>query len=246
MANEVYGPAPAQHTRSLSLEKLKLSGQSYGLSMLGAARLNNGEAAALGLPAHSRGLALFGYGGPALWAAFSSSPEAADSAPDPLDRWSRRVGDALAGALGAQAFYPFDAPPPPFLRWARRVEAVWPSPLGMLVSAERGLWSSYRVALAVTGDLTPDWPEAPPPSHRPCDSCAGQPCLTGCPVDAFSAEGYDIEACAAHLRRPEGARCREGGCLARRACPVGHGLAHGPAQAAFHMAAFLKARGAGA
>jgi len=34
----------------------------------------------------------------------------------------------------------------------------------------------------------------------------------------------------------------EGGCLARRACPVGAEHAHQPAQAAFHMRAFLAAR----
>ncbi len=33
-----------------------------------------------------------------------------------------------------------------------------------------------------------------------------------------------------------------GGCLARRACPVGAEQAHGPEQAAFTMRAFLRAR----
>jgi hypothetical protein len=32
-----------------------------------------------------------------------------------------------------------------------------------------------------------------------------------------------------------------GGCLARRACPVGQAHVYGPAQARFHMAAFLAA-----
>ena len=43
-----------------------------------------------------------------------------------------------------------------------------------------------------------------------------------------------------------GRACREGGCLARHACPVGAAAAHAPAQAAFHMAAFLAARPDGA
>jgi hypothetical protein len=33
-----------------------------------------------------------------------------------------------------------------------------------------------------------------------------------------------------------------GGCLARRACPVGTDYAYDPRQAAFHMTAFLAAR----
>ncbi|MBX2856462.1 MAG: ferredoxin [Rhodobacteraceae bacterium] len=214
--------------------------------MLGAVRLADDETTSLGLPPMTRGLALFGYDGPTLWAAFSTSPEAADGAPHPLDRWSKRAGDALAHTLGAQAFYPSDTPLPPFLRWARRVEAVWPSPLGMLINRRRGLWSGYRAALAVPGPLGEDWPDAPPPASPPCESCAGRPCLTACPVDAFGPDGYDVDACAAHLRHPDGAACRSGGCLARRACPVGRDFAHNPAQAAFHMTAFMKARSAGA
>ena len=35
----------------------------------------------------------------------------------------------------------------------------------------------------------------------------------------------------------------DGGCLARRACPVGAEYAHGAEQAGFHMRAFLRARG---
>ena len=71
---------------------------------------------------------------------------------------------------------------------------------------------------------------------RPCDTCAA-PCATACPVDAF-ADGYDVAACKAHVASPAGADCRRGGCLARRACPVGQGRRL-PAQSAFHMEAFL-------
>jgi hypothetical protein len=55
--------------------------------------------------------------------------------------------------------------------------------------------------------------------------------------------GYDVEACAGWLRRPEGRECMGAGCLARRACPVGRDFAQPPEQAAFHMRAFLAARG---
>jgi hypothetical protein len=37
-----------------------------------------------------------------------------------------------------------------------------------------------------------------------------------------------------------GAACREGGCLARRACPVGDEFRYLPAQARFHTEAFLR------
>lgn len=197
-----------------------------------------------GAPPGAATLALLGYDGPSMWRAFSAAPESGDGRPNPLDRWSKRAGDAVADALGATAHYPFDRDaedrPWPFLRWAMRAEAAWSSPVGLLISAERGLWSSYRLAIASAAPLeaTP----APGPQQRPCDACAERPCRSACPVDAFSDAGYDVDACAAHLRTAAGADCLENGCLARRACPVGVAYAHTPAQATFHMRAFLAGR----
>jgi len=54
---------------------------------------------------------LLGAVGGSLWPAFSRSPELADGAADPLDRWSRRTIDALAERFGASALYPFGGPP---------------------------------------------------------------------------------------------------------------------------------------
>ncbi|MEM1313392.1 MAG: ferredoxin [Pseudomonadota bacterium] len=192
----------------------------------------------------ARAVVLLGSAGPATWAAFQASPEAADGAPHPLDRWSRRLADGLAARFGGAAVLPFDGPPyVPFLRWAARAEPVWPSRLGMTLHARKGLWASWRAALALPGAL-PDAP-APEPGPRPCDPCAA-PCLAACPVSAFeeTPEGprYDADRCAAHLRSPSGEACREGGCLARRACPVGTGFTPSSEQGAFHIAAFLRAR----
>jgi hypothetical protein len=59
-------------------------------------------------------------------------------------------------------------------------------------------------------------------------------------VDAFAGGRYDVDACLGHLARPEGAPCREGGCLARRACPANAPIP--TAQAAFHLVSFKDAR----
>jgi hypothetical protein len=186
-------------------------------------------------------IALVGLDGRRGWAAFSASPEARDGGADPLDRWSRRVVGALARELGARALFPFDGPPHwPFQRWAMRAEPMHASPLGLLIDPVDGLWRGYRGALAFAERL------AVPPvraTASPCEICVARPCLSACPVGAFTSAGYDVAACAAHLRRPAGHACMAGGCLARRACPVGAGRAPEPAQAAFHMRAFLAARG---
>ena len=45
-------------------------------------------------------LLLVGNAGPALWRAFSASPEYSDGQAHPLNRWTRRQLDAVAGPFG--------------------------------------------------------------------------------------------------------------------------------------------------
>ncbi|HTJ63870.1 MAG TPA: hypothetical protein VL899_08665 [Alphaproteobacteria bacterium] len=185
-------------------------------------------------------LVLVGFTGQHEWPAFSDSPEASDGRPDPLDRWSRRVIGATAGDLGATALFPFGGPRfLPFQRWAMKAEPVRPSPLGILIHPDWGLWHAYRGALAFAERLS-----LPPPDTRPspCDSCAAKPCLSACPVDAFGPAGYDVPACVRHIASPAGSDCMGGGCLARRACPIGVVHRHAPEQARFHLSAFLRAQ----
>ena len=62
-----------------------------------------------------------------------------------------------------------------------------------------------------------------------------------CPVEAFAEGRYDVPKCVNHIAGPSGTECLTGGCLARRACPVGRDYAYAPDQARFHMEAFLRA-----
>ncbi len=185
-------------------------------------------------------LVLLGIAGRATWRRFARSDESADGRPDALDRWSRRVVGELARGLDATAFFPFGGPPHlPFYRWAQRAEPVHPSRLGILIHPDWGLWHSYRGALGFADRLALREPDARP---RPCDDCADTPCLSACPVGAFTSRGYDVSACAAHLSQPAGADCMDRGCAARRACPVGAGHAYAAEQASFHMRNFLASR----
>jgi hypothetical protein len=195
-----------------------------------------------GVPSGPGTLVMLGFVGQAQWPIFAASPEVSDGRPHPLDRWSRRVIDALAAELGAAALYPFGGPPwLPFQRWAMRAEPVHRSVLGMLIHPDWGLWHSYRGTLAFADRLA-----LPAPIDRPspCDTCAAKPCLEACPVGAFTVERYDVAACAAHLRSAHGGDCLELGCRARNACPVGAAHRSGPDQGSFHMRAFLASRNA--
>lgn len=203
-----------------------------------------------GVPGNPKTVVLVGNAGPGMWRAFCAATTARDraDAADPLDAWTRRVLDGAARTLGARALYPFQGPPYlPFQRWALRTGLVHVSPTGPLIDREFGLWHAYRGALAFAEDVAlPPPPDAP----GPCESCVERPCLSACPVGAFGPpEGgvapLDVPRCVAHVESADGGECRTGGCLARRACPVGREYVYGPEQAAFHMARFLKAQGAG-
>ena len=187
-----------------------------------------------GAPAHVRTLVLLGPSGAGMWREFSASDEYSDGAPDPLDRWSRRVISDLADELGAEALFPFGGPPyQPFIRWASRAEPAFASPVGMQVSRTRGLWGSYRGALGFRAAVG----ITPRTTDSPCLECPA-PCLSACPVDAFVGGRYDVPACVSHLDTPEGTGCMDG-CLVRAACPFGARHAPPPEQLNFHMRAFL-------
>ena len=183
----------------------------------------------------ARTVVLVGNVGPDMWPHFA--PNSAGK-PDALDRWTKAVVNPVAEAFGARAVYPFDKPPLPFQRWATRAEAVHSSPLGILIHPDHGLWHAYRAAMLFAEDI-----ELPSPDDRPspCESCAEKPCLSACPVGAFSGSGYDVPACAGYLNSPGGTSCLDGGCRARHACPVAAGRRYNPDQIRFHMAAFSRA-----
>ncbi len=188
-----------------------------------------------GLGEDARCVVMVGNAGPMMWPVFAQERQ---DEPDAMNAWARRTLAPVAEQLGAAPVYPFDGPPwLPFQRWAQRAEPVFPSPIGMLIHPEHGLWHAYRGALIFAEDVEglPEYDEI----SSPCESCADKPCLTTCLVGAFTTDGYDVPACADHMRKPDGADCLNLGCRARRACPVGQRATYLPDQAAYHMAAFL-------
>ena len=179
---------------------------------------------------------------------FRDRPSSMTDCPIRMDRWSKHIGDALARQCAGRAIYPSDGPPyAPFQQWARRAEPLQTSPLLLQIHPQYGLWHAYRFALALPVLDPADAAELLQAGMQSaadlCLSCDGQPCLSACPVDAFTPQAYEVDRCAAHLHAPAGADCMATGCLARRACPVGSEYRYGPAHAGFHMAAFAGRRG---
>jgi len=214
-----------------TLDRIAAAARPHGLAVMGAFHAKGDEG---DLPPGTRTLVLIGPDGGAFWPALAAAPEGRDGAPDPVDRFSRRVIGRMACDLGAKALFPFGGPPwRPFYAWALRSGRAWASPVRLLVHDRAGLMISYRGAIALRSRIALPAPLAEPP----CTGCA-RPCLGACPVGALGPEGYDVPACRAHVASPEGAACRTGGCRVRMACPPAAAFGLPEAQRAHHMEAF--------
>ena len=181
---------------------------------------------------------LIGNAGATMWSAFQgSNPD--HSQKNPLDSWLMPKIAAVAASTGAHPLFPNEGPPFVAIQdWARRAEPVHRSPIGLMIHPLFGLWHVYRAALCFAEHL-----ELPPRDDiaSPCETCETKPCLKVCPADAFGPTSFDAEACLAHVEGIDGGACREGGCMARRACPVGREYLYPRPAQAFHTAAFMRA-----
>ncbi len=186
---------------------------------------------ATGVPA--RAVVIIGNVGDAMWSHFEAERT---PGPDPLDRWTTAVLGPIAERYGAEYRHPSEAPYIPMQRWAMRADAVFPSPIGILIDPVHGLWHAYRGAFLFEDPL--EGIPARASVTSPCLTCRDRPCLTECPVDAFDTTGYDATACRDHVKEADTADCVALGCAARRACPVGT-TRYTPDQVAFHMAHFV-------
>ena len=97
---------------------------------------------------------------------------------------------------------------------------------------------AYRAALLFAERI-----DIPPPGvrARPCDTCTDRPCLSACPVGAFTELAYRVDLCISHISSPAGVMCIGEGCRARDACPVGRAFRYPAEQMRFHMEAFRRA-----
>ncbi|MEL7151516.1 MAG: ferredoxin [Pseudomonadota bacterium] len=213
----------------MSLDALEVAARAHSLAVFGLCHTVEGDNIGKGT------LALLGPHEPGFWSHFQGTPEFADGAADPMDRWSLRVVTELAKHVGGTPLFPFGSPARPFIGWALRSGRAWSSPAQLLVHDVAGLMVSYRGAV-----LLPEVLPLPEPSTRPCEECDAKPCLTACPVGALGAAGYDIPACHRFLDQADGKDCMNTGCAVRRSCPVSRHYARQPEQSAFHMASFHK------
>jgi hypothetical protein len=187
----------------------------------------------------ARAALIVGSGGPSFFDGFEAAAvEASDGAPNPLDRYTRRVVEATAMAtlppLGVRqaVYFPFAGAAPliPFQRLGRAAGVGPPGPLGLQIHPVYGPWWAYRALIVIDRGLSTG------PSLG--DVCAGcpAPCVAACPGGAVSLAGFSIPACHAHRLRAVPCRLS---CAARIGCVRGPEHRYRDEALAFHMAASM-------
>ena len=221
---------------SAVLAEIAAALEPQGILIRGVVNFGAGEGPLLGDGSTAKSVVLLGNAGGSIWPAFTQWRKDHDG-PDPLDTWSKAFVGPLAERLAATAYFPSDPPWQPFQQWAMRAEGLKPSPLGILIHPQFGLWHGYRGALGFPFAIEAAFRKA----EHPCDSCVGKPCLSACPVDAVGLSGFDIPRCRTYLASDAGmATCMVSGCAARNACPVGARYRYPAEQLRFHMEALMR------
>lgn len=161
-------------------------------------------------------LVLTGHGGRRLWQKLNESDW---QTTEPIDHYSIAVTQAYIDRYldGAPALLIYPAEYLlPLQQLGELAGLSHPSPLGIGINAEYGLWFAYRTAFLTNYQLPVN---QSPVTQSPCSTCAGKPCIHTCPAGAVSDPGrFRIHPCAT-FRLSRDSTCADR-CLARLACPI--------------------------
>lgn len=187
----------------------------------------------------ARGAWVLGDGGGTFFAGFQAAGrESADGAPDPLDRYTKRVlGETFARVLGPQGStyalrFPFGGgrTPLPIAALGTAAGIAPAGPLGLQIHPRFGPWWAYRALAVLAVELPPA-----PPLARPCAGCPA-PCVAACPGQAVTPQGLQVSRCVCHRLADPGCHTS---CAARLACVVAPHARYPHEHLAFHMSASL-------
>jgi hypothetical protein len=214
------------------IEEIRAALAPHGIFVRGIVTFaGDGPALEDGGPAAS--VILLGNVGGSIWPAFSDWRRRHPDLADPLDAWSAACIRPVAEKVDGTAFFPSEKPWQPFQQWAMRAEGLKPSPLGILIHPDYGLWHGYRGAIGIPHPA--GGPGSSGQRPHPCDHCIDKPCLPHCPAGAVRSDRFEVAACRSHLAQAGRDTCMVEGCLARNACPVGTEYRYPGGQLRFHM-----------
>jgi ferredoxin len=188
---------------------------------------------------NAKSVALIGHIGSEHWDCFEDwwSKEQNSQIEHPLDEWSKLIIKPLACKFQGAAVFPSDKPYYPFQNWALAAGNLSKSKINVLINKEYGTWHGYRGAIAF--DFTAEITAFDEMALDLCASCFDKPCISACPVKAFSSEHFLYSECQDYLKSEQGAQsCMANGCASRNACPYGERYKYKSPHMRFHMRAF--------
>ncbi len=162
-------------------------------------------------------LVMLGHGGRQLWEAMTADDW---KIADPIDNYSIRIANLFAKQTLPSFNNLFLFPNQDYLIPLQQLGelAGWchPSPLGLGISPQFGVWYAYRAAFLTSAPL----PIASfPMETSPCTPCQMKPCISTCPAEAVvNIDQFNLTNCAEH-RIAMKSTCADR-CLARMACPI--------------------------
>lgn len=221
-------------TDSLSLEQARLKWLAGGLNhmaFVSLVELPRGSCDELA-QSDPRGVLLLAASGTEVWRSMRESGHAKGD--NPVDDYSRDlVCRVLSEHFGGRSFdiaYP-GAGVAPLMALGEYLNWTWPSPLGLGIHGERGLWFAWRVLVRIDLDVPSTTPVV---SESPCLSCKTQDCVSACPAGAVSIdESFELNRCF-DFRVKENSPCAAS-CLSRLACPVAREHQYDPRQFEYHQ-----------
>lgn len=202
----------------MNMEKMRRSLESAGLNLFSI--LESGTLNEPGIPDNSESLLLIGSAGAELW---DKMPDSFLVRENPIDEYSHQsVVEILQRELPAEDWsilFPAlsVSDPLPSLQKLGEI-AGWhnPSPLGLGINHQFGLWFAYRAVVSVARPLTVS---VQAERTSPCLSCVEKPCVSGCPASAIAFGRHpDLQSCVGY-RAEIGSPCADT-CLSRLSCPV--------------------------
>ena len=191
-------------------------------------------------------LLLVGHAGKKFWEVFSKKQaDEVMQQPDPVDRYSAKlskqaIDNHLVG-VNAKPLFPSEDCPINLMALGKAFGWHAPSPLGMGIHQEYGLWSAYRAVWWLDLELSDSFqnttessiPQYSSEISEICAQCQSQECVTACPANAIDfKKNPDLGRCADY-RLQDDSQCAST-CLSRMACPYAKEHRYTTAQMAYH------------